>query len=107
MRFGIRKWQSWEGFRRAFAADTGHNPRVVLVNGAQGGVTARAMQDANDNGTGTRYWSGVDDKLKAAGVTRAQVQVVWIKQADAGPTEGFPKYAQTLQAELTRIVRRI
>jgi hypothetical protein len=47
----------------------------------------------------------VDQRLKDAGVTRAQVQVIWIKQADAGPTEGFPKYAQTLQSELTRIVQ--
>jgi len=38
-------------------------------------------------------------------VTRAQVQAVWIKQADAGPSQGFPRYAQTLQAELANIVR--
>jgi hypothetical protein len=43
--------------------------------------------------------------LARAGVTRAQVQAVWIKQADAGPNEGFPKYAQKLQAELANIVR--
>jgi hypothetical protein len=45
----------------------------------------------------------VDDRLKKAGLTPAQVQAVWIKQADAGPTEGFPKYAQTLQGELVRV----
>jgi lysophospholipase L1-like esterase len=38
-------------------------------------------------------------------VTGAQVQVVWIKQADPGPTQGFPKYAQTLQAELRQLVQ--
>jgi hypothetical protein len=38
-------------------------------------------------------------------VSREQVQAVWIKQADAGPTQGFPRYAQQLQAELARIVQ--
>jgi hypothetical protein len=33
------------------------------------------------------------------------VQVAWIKEADAGPKQGFPKYAQTLQAELKQIVQ--
>ena len=54
---------------------------------------------------GTQYWTIVDGRLKAAGVTRDQVQVVWIKQADAGPTQGFPAYAQNLQKELERIVQ--
>jgi hypothetical protein len=30
---------------------------------------------------------------------------VWIKQADAGPTEGFPKYAKKLEGELEKIVQ--
>lgn len=97
--------QSFAGFMQAARTAGGINPRVVLVNGAQGGMTAFAIQDPDDKRTGTRYWDTVDDRLKAAGVTRAQVQAVWIKQADAGPNQGFPKYAQTLQAELTKIVQ--
>jgi hypothetical protein len=79
----------------------------VFVNGSQGGQTAAKTQDPNDKGSGTAYWAGVDAKLKAAGVTRAQVQAVWIKQADARPTDPFPKHAQTLQAELANIVRAL
>src|SRR5262249_10252372 len=55
-------------------------------------------------GSGAKYWATVDLRLKQAGVTRAQIQAVWIKQADAGPTEGFPAYAKTLQGELQKIV---
>jgi hypothetical protein len=33
------------------------------------------------------------------------VQAVWIKQADAGPNQGFPGYARKLQGELKRIVQ--
>jgi hypothetical protein len=47
----------------------------------------------------------VDQRLKEVGMTRAQVEVIWIKEADAGPREGFPGYAKKLQKELTRIVQ--
>jgi Cu/Ag efflux protein CusF len=97
--------QASEAFKRALDREKEKNPQLVFVNGAQGGMTAKAIQDADDQGSGTRYWTTVDDRLKSAGVTRAQVQAVWIKQADAGPSQGFPKYAQTLQDELANIVR--
>lgn len=97
--------QDSQTFATLQAKDTSHNPRLVFVNGAQGGMTAKAIQDPKDNATGTKYWGVVDDRLKAAGVTAAQVQAVWIKQADAGPTQGFPKYAEALTAELEAIVR--
>jgi Cu/Ag efflux protein CusF len=94
-----------QGFQRALARTEEKNPRLVFVNGAQGGMTAAAIQDPEDNGRGEQYWRTVDDRLRAAGVSRAQVQAVWIKQADAGPTQGFPAYARKLQEELTRIVQ--
>jgi Cu/Ag efflux protein CusF len=93
------------GFQQALkAAGDRVNPRVVFVNGAQGGMTAWAIQSL-DSPTGKRYWSVVDDRLESAAATRNQVQVAWIKQADAGPTEGFPGYARKLQKELGNIVR--
>ncbi len=99
--------QSSQGFQQWLAGDEDVNPRLVFVNGARGGMTAAAIQDPDDSGRGTTYWSTVDQRLRQAGVTRAQVQAVWIKQADAGPTEGFPQYAQKLQTELARIVQVI
>lgn len=97
--------QSSDGFRRQLAEEKARNPRLVFVNGAQGGMTAAAIQDPEDNRSGSRYWNTVDERLKAAGVSREQVQVIWIKQADARPTEGFPGYARKLQGELTRIAQ--
>src|SRR5439155_2296162 len=76
--------QASQGFQRQLATDKEKNPRVVFVNGAQGGMPAVAIQNADDGGSGTRYWRTVDDRLRAAGVTREQVQVVWIKKADPG-----------------------
>jgi Cu/Ag efflux protein CusF len=102
--------QAFAGFMHVAKGDTEINPKVVLVNGAQGGMTAEIIQNenggrANPNGQRLSYWPQVDNLLAKAGVTRPQVQAVWIKQADAGPSEGFPKYAQRLQGELTKIVQ--
>jgi len=97
--------QSSQGFQKQLGSEKNKNPRLVFVTGAQGGMTAQAIQNPDDNSSGTKYWTRVDQILKEAGVTRAQVQAIWIKQADAGPTQGFPGYAQKLQAELAKIVQ--
>jgi hypothetical protein len=97
--------QEFTAFIRLADTDEKKNPHVVIVNGAQGGMSANRILDPEDEGSGTRYWSTVDDRLKEAGASRAQVQVVWLKQADPGPRQGFPAYARTLQGELTKIVQ--
>lgn len=97
--------QEFSAFKRIADADKDKHPDLVLVDGAQGGMTAFRIKDANDKAGGTKYWDVVDQRLKAAGVTREQVQAAWIKQADAGPTQGFPKYAETLRDELRQIVQ--
>jgi hypothetical protein len=97
--------QEFSAFKALADASPEKNPRLVLVDGAQGGMTAAAIQNPDDQGSGTRYWTTVDERLKAAGVTRAQMQAAWLKEADAGPREGFPGYARKLQGELQRIVQ--
>jgi len=100
--------QAFGGFMRVATNDKDINPKVVLVNGAQGGMTAALIQNeggSRPNGQPVSYWPRVDNLLAQAEVTRAQVQAVWIKQADAGPNEGFPKYAQKLHGELAKIVQ--
>lgn len=97
--------QASQAFGELLSKDADRNPKLVFVNGAQGGMTAKAIQNPNDGATGTKYWGVVEQRLKAAGATAAQVQAVWIKQADAGPSQGFPKYAETLSTELEAIAR--
>jgi Cu/Ag efflux protein CusF len=96
--------QEFSTFKRQADADKDKSPDVVIVDGAQGGMTAAKIKDT-DNPAGAKYWEVNDQRLKAAGVTREQVQVAWIKEADAGPTQGFPKYAETLRDELREVVR--
>ena len=95
--------QVFSAFKRMADNLDDKNPKLVIVDGAQGGQTAFRIQDPDNQGR--QFWAGVDQRLEQAGVTRAQVQAIWIKEADAVPSAGFPKYAQTLQAELATIVR--
>lgn len=97
--------QASQGFEKLFRADPDRNPAVAFVNGAQGGMTAARIRDPEDGGAGQKYWQEVDRRLKAAGLGRAQVQAAWIKQADAGPSQGFPGYARQLRSELADVVR--
>jgi hypothetical protein len=103
--------QAMSGFLRAAAAAKDRiDPRVVIVNGCNGGMTADKIQHLNGGRSYPPdprfvfYWQYVDNKLSEAGATRAQVQAVWVKEADPGPDEGWPGYAQKLQGELARIM---
>ncbi|GAB4148334.1 MAG: hypothetical protein Fur0037_16660 [Planctomycetota bacterium] len=81
-------------------ADPNRSPAVVPVDGAQGGQTAAIIQDPL-----APFWGVVDQRLAAAGVTTQQVQVVWLKDADARPTASFPAHAVVLQQEFGAIAR--
>src|SRR5262249_6887056 len=71
--------QEFSTFKGIANADREKNPKLVLVDGAQGGMTAFRIMNPKE-GTGARFWTTVDERLKAGGVTRDQVQVAWIKE---------------------------
>jgi hypothetical protein len=88
-------------WRQAVLADPSRDAHFVLVNGAQGGIPAEAMDAAGDP-----YWVSVlPGKLAQAGITAAQVQVAWLLQTNAGPTTPFPQFALELTDTLERIVQ--
>ena len=82
------------------AADPLKNPRVKLVDGAIGGVTAALIANPNDP-----YWGMVDQRLLLAQLSAQQVQVIWLKTANAGPTSGFPAATQQLRDNMRSIVQ--
>jgi hypothetical protein len=92
--------QEYTVFKQIADTDRTKNPRLLVVDGAQSSQTAAIISIPSAS-----YWSNVDQKLTSAGVTRQQVQVVWIKEADANPTQAFPTHATTLQRELEAISR--
>lgn len=79
------------------------NPDLVIVDGAQAGMTASDIVDL-DSSQGQQFWERVAARLADAGVTPAQVQTAWIKQAERAPTEPFPEDARILQGDLEQIV---
>ncbi|RUL87974.1 hypothetical protein [Tautonia sociabilis] len=93
----------FDAFRTIAEADPHTNPDLVIVDGAQGGMAANVI--LGDRAKGLQFWRTIDARLARAGVTPAQVQVVWIKLADAGPRGQFPTHARVLQRELERITR--
>lgn len=74
------------------------NPRLTLIDGAQGGQDAKIVAD-----TTTQFWKTVDARITAAGKTRAQVQCIWLKEAMIKPTDAFPIHAEKLEGYLQTI----
>jgi hypothetical protein len=92
--------QEFSEFKRVANADAAKNPKLVIVDGAQGGQTAAIISDSTAN-----FWSVIDQRLRNANLTRQQVQVAWVKEADARPTQAFPVHAQILSSEMESIAR--
>lgn len=86
-------------FKQLADVDPEISPHVVIVDGAQGGQSAMRWADP-----AAPLWKRVDDRLKAAQLTRTQIQVAWMKQAEARPAQygEFPKHAKQLQQNLAK-----
>ncbi len=94
--------QEFSLFKQRADRDADKNPRVVIVDGAQGGWTAARIMD-----NGAQYWSTLDARLAAAGVTAAQVQAAWMKEADAQPRSPFPEHARLLESEMKGVAQTL
>ncbi len=98
----------WSGsFMDQAAADASVNhSTLVIINGAQGGRDAQSWTKAGNN----VYDVVRDERLRQLGVTERQVQVVWLKQANAGPKASLPDTsadAYQLERSLGEIVRAL
>jgi hypothetical protein len=89
------------------AADPAVEPaRLRIVNGARGGQPAQSWDDPLD----ANYDRVRDTVLAPAGLTEAQVAVVWVKQANPQPQASLPEPqadALALEAALGRIARAV
>jgi hypothetical protein len=82
-------------FERNEDTNRNRNARLVLMDTAFGGQTAAIIASATAG-----YWTTMSQRLAAMGLTAAQVQVAWLKEADAGPPDDFPGHAVVLRDEL-------
>jgi hypothetical protein len=89
-------------FERNEDANPLRNARVVLMDTALGGQSAAVIADPT-----APYWNVMQQRLTAMGLTAAQVQVAWLKEADARPPDNFPVHARTLRDELESIANNL
>ena len=89
-------------FERNEDSNPGRNARVVLMDTALGGQTAAIIADP-----AAGYWSVMQQRLAAMGLSAAQVQVAWVKEADAQPPDDFPGHAQRQRDELEQVVNNL
>jgi hypothetical protein len=94
--------QEFSVFKRLADADSARNPNLVIVDGAQGGQAALQWAGAEK-----RPWEELNRRIGAAGVTPAQVQVAFVKQAEVGQGRygEFPKHVEYFQGNLQTIVQ--
>jgi hypothetical protein len=94
--------QEFQMFQKLAGEDTDLNPRLAIVDGAQGGQAAEITANPQAN-----YWKVVDERIAQAGVTAKQVQVVWLKQANIRPTQEFPANARRLQGDVVATLHNL
>ena len=78
--------------------DSQKSPQVTIVDSAQGAQTAIVCANPD-----ARPWGVAEERLRAAGVTPQQVQVLWIKQANGGPRRGLEEM-KVLQGHMQQVV---
>jgi hypothetical protein len=103
--------QEYQAFMRLAGRDPDRSPALVLVDGAQGGMVASAWTNPERVTRMGRPdpWAVLGGRLEQAGVTAAQVQAAWLKQALPGPASlgDFPKHAETLKDDVGVLVRML
>ena len=95
---------SWSFVGQASRDPAVNHSTLMLINGARGGQVAENW----DAPTDPDYDLVRDTNLAPAGLTEAQVQVAWLKEANPGPTVSLPAQnadAYRLVAQLGNVVR--
>ncbi|HVJ69348.1 MAG TPA: hypothetical protein VM510_15290 [Caulifigura sp.] len=95
--------QEYSEFMRLANRDADKSPKVVLVDGAQGGMDSQAWATPKGN---RNPWEVLDKRLQQANVSARQVQVVWLKQAHIAPAAlgEYPKHAEKLAGDIELIL---
>ena len=85
--------QETSAFIPVAMAYSAKNPKLILVDGAEGGQDILKI-----NSEQAPYWQTVSNRLNAAGVTVSQVQVIWYKEAEISPKDtAFATYPNSLK----------
>jgi hypothetical protein len=97
---------AWTFMGQAAADPVVNKTTLAIVNGAMGGQTASTW----DSPTDPNYDRVRDTRLIPQGLSEAQVQIAWVKVANAQPSSSLPAPnadAYTLETQMGNIVRAL
>jgi len=96
----------FSAFKELARNDPNKSAKTIIVNAAIGGMDVVAWAESRRTQWGTA-WEGAGRRLKEAGVTPKQVQVLWLKQAKIGPAGWgeFPAHARKLADGMLTILQ--
>lgn len=92
--------QEFSAFVPKSDADPVRKPDVRTIDCAEGGQTSQILAQPT-----SAYWDTVLTRLRGHGSSPRQVQVVWLKDANANPTDGFAAYRDSVAEQFFRIVQ--
>ncbi|MBS0264321.1 MAG: hypothetical protein JSS02_20450 [Planctomycetes bacterium] len=93
--------QEFSVFKRLADRDPEKSPRVTIVDCAQGGQPMSRWADPQ-----SQTWTVAEQRLAREQVTPAQVQVVWIKLANPGPSGDLAQHGKALQKDTTAVLQQ-
>jgi hypothetical protein len=93
--------QETQAFLSLMQTFTNKNPKLVLIDGAKGGEDINNINNPPGN-----YWDTVYNRLRNAGLSPAQVQIIWFKEAEAQPTDtSFATYPDALKSKYRSVMQ--
>jgi hypothetical protein len=92
--------QEFSRFKQLADADPAKSPHVTIVDCAQGGQAMAEWADPQ-----APPWTVAAQRLDAAGVSPAQVQVAWVKLANKGPQGDLRRHGEKLQRDTLALLQ--
>jgi hypothetical protein len=94
--------QEFSFFKRVADQDSRKSDKLTIVDCAQGGQTMAAWAPPEG-----RNWDEAMRRLQTAGVTPQQVQVAWVKLANAAPNGSMTDHLTKLEADTTTVLHNL
>ncbi|GEP41590.1 hypothetical protein [Brevifollis gellanilyticus] len=94
--------QEFSVFKRIADGDPRKSGKLTIVDCAQGGQTMAAWAPPDG-----RPWPEAMRRLETSGVTPQQVQVAWVKLANAGPSGAKTDHLKILEADTIKVLHNL
>jgi hypothetical protein len=92
--------QEFSMFKQLADRDAKKSPNVTVVDCAQGGQAMAEWVDPKGN-----PWNVADRRLAAAKISPKQVQVIWVKLANKGPSGDLAAHGKKLQKDTLAVLQ--